>query len=45
MAKRKPTKADLEARERAIRNAAHLRELAEKRVAEDERRTREQEGA
>ena len=38
MAKRKLTKADFEARERMLKNAAHLRELAERRVAEDERR-------
>jgi hypothetical protein len=45
MPKRKLTKADFEARERMLENAAHLRELAEKRVAEDERRAREKEGA
>jgi hypothetical protein len=46
MAKRKPSKEDLEARARARRNAAHLRELAEKRVAVDkERAEREQKSA
>lgn len=45
MAKRKPSKEELEARERTLKNAAHLRELAEKRVAEDERRARQKEGS
>jgi len=33
MAKKKPTKADLEARALMLRNAAHTRELAEKKLA------------
>jgi hypothetical protein len=37
MAKKKPTKADLEAREQALKNAAWLRELAEKKLAAIER--------
>jgi hypothetical protein len=37
MAKRKLTKADLEARERMVKNAEHLRELAEKRLEADAR--------
>jgi DNA-binding transcriptional regulator YhcF (GntR family) len=38
MAKRKPTEADLAAREEAQRNAAWLRELAERAYADLERR-------
>jgi hypothetical protein len=38
MAKRKPTEADLAAREEARRNAAWLRELAERAYADLERR-------
>jgi hypothetical protein len=38
MAKRKLTKADLEARALMLRNAAHTRELAEKKLAEINRR-------
>lgn len=42
MAKRKPTKADREARAQMRRNAAHLRELAVKAQAELERRAQQQ---
>ena len=45
MAKRKPTKADLEAHARMSVTAARLRELAERRDAEDARRANEKEGA
>jgi len=42
MAKKKPTKADLEAREEMIRNAERTRRLAEKAQAElDKRKQRE----
>jgi hypothetical protein len=43
MPKRKPTKADLEARERMIKNADNLRAIVETR--EEERRAREQKSA
>ena len=43
MAKKKLTKADLEAREQVLKNAEHLRELAEKGQAELDRR--KQQGA
>jgi hypothetical protein len=42
--KRKPTKADLEAREQMIRNADRLRELAEKAQAELDRKKQESAG-
>jgi hypothetical protein len=45
MAKRKPTKADLERRELMRKNAATTRELAEKKMAAIERAEREQKGA
>jgi hypothetical protein len=38
MARKKLTKADFEAREQMLRNAKHLRELAEKAQAEADRR-------
>jgi hypothetical protein len=38
MAKKKLTKADLEAREQMLKNAAHTRALAEKAQAELDRR-------
>ncbi len=40
MAKRKPTKADLEARRQMRENADHTRRLAEKAQAELDRRTK-----
>jgi hypothetical protein len=45
MAKRKLTKADLEARELMLKNAARTRELAEKKMAAIERAEREQKSA
>ena len=40
MAKKKPTKADLEAREQMLRNAERTRQLAERAQAELDRRKR-----
>ena len=45
MTKRKLTKADLEARERMLRNADRLRELAEKAQAELDRKKQEASGS
>ena len=43
--KRKPTKADLEAREQMIKNADRLREMAEKAQAELDRKKQEAGGS
>ena len=43
--KRKPTKADLEARAQMVRNADRTRELAEKAQAELDRKKREAEAS